>query len=101
MPALRQFEGGGCGAGDQVRTVPLPPIARTRISAWLDSRGRHPGPLWIGRRGALTISGIVQVVLAVGDDAKLPGLRPHRLRHTYATLSVPNTLSAALICSFV
>ncbi|MEV6158538.1 site-specific integrase [Nonomuraea sp. NPDC052129] len=29
--------------------------------------------------------GIVQVVLAVGADAKLPGLRPHRLRHAYAT----------------
>ncbi|MGP3960915.1 tyrosine-type recombinase/integrase [Nonomuraea sp. 3N208] len=73
------------GKGDQVRTVPIPPTARARISAWLDIRGRQPGPLWIGQRGALTISGIVQVVLAVGDDAKLPGLRPHRLRHTYAT----------------
>jgi hypothetical protein len=26
------------------------------------------------------LSGIVQIVLAVGEDAKLPGLRPHRLR---------------------
>ncbi|TDD16620.1 tyrosine-type recombinase/integrase [Nonomuraea diastatica] len=58
---------------------------RNRISAWLDIRGRQPGPLWTGQRGALTISGIVQVVAAVGADAKLPGLRPHRLRHTYAT----------------
>ncbi|MFI9597739.1 tyrosine-type recombinase/integrase [Nonomuraea sp. NPDC052265] len=73
------------GKGDQVRTLPIPPAARGRLSAWLDTRGRQPGPLWTGQRGALTISGIVQVVLAVGDDAKLPGLRPHRLRHTYAT----------------
>jgi site-specific recombinase XerD len=73
------------GKGDQVRTVPIPPIARTRITAWLDIRGRHPGALWTGQRGALTISGIVQVVLAVGAAAKLTGLRPHRLRHSYAT----------------
>jgi integrase len=73
------------GKGDQVRTIPIPPTARVRVSAWLDVRGRQPGPLWTGQRGALTVSGIVQVVLAVGDDAKLPGLRPHRLRHTYAT----------------
>ncbi|PRX45318.1 integrase/recombinase XerC [Nonomuraea fuscirosea] len=73
------------GKGDQVRTVPIPPTARARITAWLDIRGRQPGPLWTGQRGALTISGIVQVVLAVGTDAKHPGLRPHRLRHTYAT----------------
>ncbi|WP_425434782.1 tyrosine-type recombinase/integrase [Nonomuraea jiangxiensis] len=73
------------GKGDQVRTVPSPPTPRARVSAWLDLRGRQPGPLWTGQRGALTISGIIQVVPAVGDNAKLPGLRPHRLRHTYAT----------------
>lgn len=33
----------------------------------------------------MTISGVVQVVLAVGEAAGLPGLRPHRCRHTYAT----------------
>jgi integrase len=73
------------GKGDQVRTIPLPKVARDRLTAWLDERGRHPGPLWPGQRGPLTISGIVQVVLAVGDDAGIPGLRPHRCRHTYAT----------------
>ena len=73
------------GKGDQVRTVPIPKVARERITAWLDERGRHPGPLWLGQRGTLTISGIVQVVLAVGENASLPGLRPHRCRHTYAT----------------
>jgi integrase len=72
------------GKGDEIRTVPIPAIARGRITAWLDERGRHPGPLWPGQRGPLTISGIVQVVLAVGTDAGIPGLRPHRCRHTFA-----------------
>ena len=73
------------GKGDEVRDVPVPQDARKAIRAWLDERGREPGPLWLGQRGRLTVSGITQVVLAVGADADLPGLRPHRLRHTYAT----------------
>ena len=73
------------GKGDEVRTVPLPAIARTRLAAWLDERGREPGPLWTGQRGRLTDSGVTQAVLAVGDHARITGLRPHRLRHTFAT----------------
>jgi integrase len=73
------------GKGDQVRTVPLPAPARDALRDWLEARGRHDGPLWPGQRGPLTISGIVQVILAVGAAAGLPGLRPHKLRHTYAT----------------
>ncbi|PZS32923.1 MAG: hypothetical protein DLM58_08880 [Pseudonocardiales bacterium] len=73
------------GKGDEVRTVPLPAPARDRISAWLRQRGNQPGALWTGQRGALSTSGVTQVVLAVGEDAGLQGLRPHRLRHTYAT----------------
>lgn len=73
------------GKGDDVRDVPLPPNARERIAAWILQRGSQPGPLWTGQRGPLSISGITQVVLAVGADAGLPELRPHRLRHTYAT----------------
>ena len=73
------------GKGDEVRTVPVPQEARKAIRAWLEERGREPGPLWLGQRGRLTISGITQAILAVGTDGGLPGLRPHRLRHTYAT----------------
>jgi integrase len=73
------------GKGDEVRSVPLARRARELISAWLDVRGRHPGPIWTGQRGPLTISGITQVVLPTGDDAGIPGLRPHRCRHTFAT----------------
>ncbi|GAA4607752.1 tyrosine-type recombinase/integrase [Actinoallomurus liliacearum] len=73
------------GKGDEARTVPLPAIARARITDWLDERGRGAGPLWTGQRGRLTDSGIAQVVLAVGKAAGIDGLRPHRLRHTFAT----------------
>jgi integrase len=73
------------GKGDEVRSVPLARRARELISAWLDVRGRHPGPIWTGQRGPLTISGITQVVLAAGADAGIPGLRPHRCRHVFAT----------------
>ncbi|GAA2128830.1 hypothetical protein GCM10009727_19760 [Actinomadura napierensis] len=73
------------GKGDQVRAVPLPAPARTALLDWLAERGREDGPLWTGQRGTLTISGITQVVLAVGRVAGIAGLRPHTLRHTYAT----------------
>jgi hypothetical protein len=51
------------GKGDEVCTVPLPPVARQHLAAWLDERGTHDGPLWTGQRGVLTISGIVQALL--------------------------------------
>ena len=73
------------GKGDEVRFVPLSRRARELASAWLDVRGRDPGPAWTGQRGPLTISGITQVVLAAGADAGIKGLRPHRCRHTFAT----------------
>ena len=78
------------GKGDQVRVVPVPAPARDRISAWLEHRAglrtaAGEAGLWVGKRGRLTDSGITDVVLAAGADAGLPGLRPHRLRHTYAT----------------
>jgi integrase len=72
------------GKGDEVRTVPVTGKAHAKLGAWLLE---HPGGtgLWVGQRGRLTISGITKVVLAAGGAAGIPGLRPHRLRHTYAT----------------
>lgn len=65
-------------------------------AAWLDVQGRHPGPAWTGQRGPLTVSGITQVVLAAGDDAGIPGLRPHRARYTFATRQFRAGLAPAL-----
>jgi site-specific recombinase XerD len=72
------------GKGDQVRVVPLESPARKALSAYLLEHSGS-GPLWIGRRGPMTTEGITQTVLAIGRAAGLPGLRPHRLRHTFAT----------------
>lgn len=72
------------GKGEQVRTVHLDSPARKALSAYLLEHA-GAGPLWVGRRGPMTIEGVTQVVLAVGRGIGLPGLRPHRLRHTYAT----------------
>ncbi len=72
-----------CDAGGRVRTVSLPVAARARLATWLTRRGDAAGRLFLGQRGPLSVSGITQVVLAVGEAAGLPGLRPQRLRHTY------------------
>jgi integrase len=72
------------GKGDQVRTVPIVAPVPDRLRAWLLEHPGGPG-LWIGKRGRLTVSGITNVVLEVGAAAGARGLRPHRLRHTYAT----------------
>ena len=72
------------GKGNEVRSVQLSKRARELVSAWLDVRGRHPGPVWTGQRGPLTISGITQVVLAAGDDAGIRACAPPlpgHLRH--------------------
>jgi integrase len=70
---------------DRVAVLPVP--ARARLEAWLSRRGTAPGRLFPGQRGPLSVSGITQVVLAVGEAAGLPGLRPQRLRHTWAAHS--------------
>lgn len=66
-----------------VRVVPLPDVARERLSAWV-AHCERPGSLWIGAGGVpLTVAGLTRVVVLVGEAAGIPGLRPFRLRHTY------------------
>jgi integrase len=64
-PAVQACPGPGLGMAGQTRSPPRPRLA------------------W--QRGPLTISGITQLVRAVGADASIPGLRPHRCRHTFGT----------------
>lgn len=72
------------GKGDEVREVPLDKPGREAVQEWLLE---HPGgrALWVGRRGPLTRSGLIQATRTVALAAGLAGFHPHQLRHTFAT----------------
>jgi integrase len=40
--------------------------------------------LWVGRRGPITPAGLNDILGDRGDQAGLPGLHPHQLRHSFA-----------------
>jgi site-specific recombinase XerD len=70
------------------RVVPLSREAVGSLDRYLRVRHSHPHAglpwLWLGKRGRLTDSGILQIVERRGRQAGIPGLHPHRFRHTFA-----------------
>jgi integrase/recombinase XerC len=76
------------GKGDRARWVPYGDKAATALDRYLRLRRRRAdpeaGPLWIGQRGAVTPSGITQMLRRLGRRAGVEGVRPHRVRHTSA-----------------
>jgi site-specific recombinase XerC len=77
------------GKGRRERLVRIGHKTVKDLDRYLAARARHPqahlAALWIGRRGALTDSGIGQMVQERGRAAGLGDhLHPHQLRHTFA-----------------
>jgi site-specific recombinase XerD len=76
------------GKGDRARWVPYGDKAATALDRYLRLRRRRAdpesGPLWIGQRGAITTSGITQMLRRLGRRAGVADVRPHRFRHTSA-----------------
>jgi integrase/recombinase XerC len=76
------------GKGDKARWVPYGDKAATALDRYLRLRRRRAdpesGPLWIGQRGAVTASGITQMLRRLGRRAGVEAVRPHRFRHTSA-----------------
>jgi integrase/recombinase XerD len=68
--------------------VPVSRQAGAALDRYLRVRHSHPHAadpsLWLGKRGRLTDSGILQVVERRGRQAGIPGVHPHRFRHTFA-----------------
>ena len=53
------------------------------LRAWRKHRVRDSGFLWLGLRGPLTSSGILQMLHARGDAVGIGNLHPHDLRHVW------------------
>jgi site-specific recombinase XerD len=73
------------GKGDRARWVPYNDKAAQALDRYWRLRRRHPfahlDALWIGQRGALTASGITQLLRRRARQAGVPDVHPHRFRH--------------------
>lgn len=90
---------GETSKGNRDRLVPLSREAVAAMDRYLRLRHSHAYAhepwLWLGKRGRLSDSGILQVVERRGRQAGVPGLHPHRFRHTFAHRGQRGGMSAS------
>ena len=76
------------GEGRRERALPFGRKSAVVLDRYLRVRARHKDAglpwLWLGRKGRLTEWGLVMMLRRRGQQAGLPGLYPHQLRHTFA-----------------
>ncbi len=76
------------GKGRRPRACPFGARAGQALDRYLRSRANRPEAalpwLWLGKKGRLTDSGILQVVRRRGVEAGLGQIHPHQLRHSFA-----------------
>lgn len=76
------------GKGRRQRACPFGRKATQALDRYLRMRVGHRDAdrteLWLGLAGPMTPNGIADVVRRRGAKAGVPGLHPHRFRHTYA-----------------
>jgi site-specific recombinase XerD len=71
--------------GSKERVVPVPKRARQALRAYLETRPLDDDlPLLIGRQGSLSAEGVAAVVRKYASWARLDGVTPHVLRHTFS-----------------
>lgn len=78
------------GKGRRPRSCPFGARTGQALDRYLRKRARHrearDPALWLGEKnkGALTPSGIAQIVKRCGREAGIARLHPHMFRHTFA-----------------
>jgi integrase len=76
------------GKGRRPRSVPFGPRTSQALDRYLRVRSRHPQAtspaFWLGPKGALTDSGIAQMIERRCAQAGIDRIHPHQLRHTAA-----------------
>lgn len=76
------------GKGGRDRVVRFGNKTAEALSRYMRARARVPQgfkskALWIGRKGGMTTSGLRQMLERRGEIAGVPGVHPHRFRHTF------------------
>ena len=76
------------GKGRRPRACPFGAKTAKALDRYLRARAQRPAAalpnLWLGRKGALTDNGLLQLVRRRGAQAGIAHLHPHQFRHTYA-----------------
>ncbi len=76
------------GKGRRQRLLPIGAKATKALDRYMRLRARHAHAdlpwLWIGKKGRMTGSGIRQMTWRRSDEAGIPRVHPHALRHTFA-----------------
>ena len=76
------------GKGRRPRACPFGSKTSQSLDRYVRLRSRHTQSslpwLWLGRTGRMTPSGVGQMVGRRGNEAGIPGLHPHILRHVFA-----------------
>lgn len=76
------------GKGRKGRALPLGAATVRDLDRYLRERDRHPyahlPALWVAQKGAMTSSGIAQMVKRRCKEAGVPPIHAHQFRHTFA-----------------
>jgi site-specific recombinase XerD len=76
------------GKGRRPRACPFGAKTAQALDRYLRERARHQSRdltwLWLGTKGRLSDSGVLQMIRRRGEEAGLGQIHPHQLRHSFA-----------------
>lgn len=72
------------GKGSRIRVLPIGAKTVKAVDRYLRVRRSDLPALWIGGRGAMTPSGIAQLIRRRASQAGIGHIHPHQFRHTFA-----------------